>query len=78
LTGVAAGGSQLEGVLGVLRRRVARTPGIRLIVIGKEVRTLTADIEVRVIAIPREKRVLVPAVEQRTVVVPAELRSAAA
>jgi hypothetical protein len=78
LTGVAAGGSQLEGVLGVVMRHLARTPGVRLIVIRKEVRTLAVGPEVRVVAIPRERRVLVPSVEQRTVVVPAEMRSIAA
>jgi len=78
LAGFAVGGTQLEGVLGVVMRHLARTPGVRLIVIGKEVRTLAADPEVRIVAITRERRVLVPAVEQRTVVVPAEIRSIAA
>ena len=41
LAGVSAGGSQLESVLGGVMRRLARTPGIRLVVIGKEVRTLS-------------------------------------
>jgi hypothetical protein len=78
LTGVAAGGSQPEGVLEVVMRHLARTPGVRLIVIRKEVRALAVGPEVRVVAIPRERRVLVPAMEQRTVVVPAEIRSIAA
>jgi len=78
LTGVAAGGSQLEGALGVVMRHLARTPDVRLIVIRKEVRALAVGLEVRVVGIPRERRVLVPAVEQRTVVVTAEIRSIAA
>jgi hypothetical protein len=70
--GIAAGGTQLDGVLGVLMRHLAKTPGLRLVVIGKENRALAADPEFRVVAITRERRVLVPAVEQRTVVVSAE------
>jgi hypothetical protein len=76
--GVAAGGAQLEGVLGVVMRHLARTPDVRLIVIGKEVRTLAADPDGRVVAIPRERRILVPTREQRTITVPAEIRSIAA
>jgi hypothetical protein len=37
--GVAVGGAQLDGVLAVVRRQLAKTPGTRLIVIGKEGRT---------------------------------------
>jgi hypothetical protein len=76
--GVAAGGSQFEGVLGVVMRHLAKTPGVRLVVIRKEVRALAVDPEVRVVAIPCETRVLVPTVEQRTFVVPAEIRRIAA
>jgi hypothetical protein len=76
--GIAAGGAQLEGVLGVVMRRLARTPGVRLVVIRKEVRALAANPEFRVVAIPRERRVMVPAVEQRMCAVPAEIRSIAA
>jgi hypothetical protein len=78
LTGVAAGGSQLEGVLGVVMRHLAKTPGIRLVAIRKEVRALPVGAEVRVVAIPRERRLLVPALEQRMFAVPAEIRSIAA
>ena len=76
--GGAVGETQLEGVLGVVMRHLARTPRVRLIVIGKEVRMLAAGPEVRVVAITRERRLLVPAVEQRTFAVPAEIRSIAA
>jgi hypothetical protein len=76
--GIAAGGAQLEGVLGVVMRHLARTPGVRLIVIPKEVRALAVGPEVRVAAIPRERRLLVPAWEQRMFAVPAEIRSIAA
>ena len=76
--GVAVGGSQLEGVFGVVMRQLARTPGTRLVVVSKEVRTLAVDSEVRVVASPRERRVLVPAVEQRTFAVRPETRSIAA
>jgi hypothetical protein len=75
---VAAGGSQFEGVLGVVMRHLARTPGIWLVVIRKEVRALAVGPEVRVVAIPCERRVLVPTLEQRTLAVRAEIRSIAA
>ena len=78
LAGVAVGGSHLEGVFGVVMRHLGRTPGIRFMVIRKEVRTLAADPEARVVAIPWERRVLVPTVERRTLTVPAEIRSIAA
>jgi hypothetical protein len=76
--GIAAGKSQLQGVLGVVMRHLAKTPGIRLVVIRREVRTLAANPEFRVVAIPCERRVQVPAVEQRTLTVPPEIRSIAA
>jgi len=78
LTGVAAGGSQLEGVLGVVMRHLAKTPGVRLVVVRKEIRALAANPELRVVAIPCERRILVPAAEQRTLSVPVEFRSIAA
>ena len=78
LASVGAGASQIEGVLGALMGRVAKTPGVRLIVIRKEVRALAVDPEVRVVAITRDRRVVVPAVEQRTFAIPAETRSIAA
>jgi hypothetical protein len=76
--GIAAGGAQLEGVLGVVMRHLARTPGIRLVVIRKEVRALAVAPDFRLVAIRREGRVQVPVVEQRTVAVGAEVRSIAA
>ena len=65
-----------DGMSGM--RPLARTPGIRLMVIRKEVRTLAADPEVRVVAVPCQRRILVPDVEQRTFAVSAKIRSLAA
>jgi hypothetical protein len=77
LAGIAVAVAQVAGALEAIRQQV-NTPGVRLVVVGRETRGLDIAVETRIVAVAPEPRVLRITAEQRTVAVPAEYRSIAA
>lgn len=64
-------------MLGVVMRHLARTPCVRLIVIGNQVRALAIGPPGFALSRYHAQRVLVPAAEHRTWSVPLEIASIA-